>query len=167
MARHNRHCAFTILSNVLLDRMRYPRTASSLGKATFFSVVKCEDEICVSHAAKRAMRPRLALELPPDAQQRREKRDALWSRAKRSSSNAEGDRLGSGLVVFETLCQDSKGKDLRFGHGVIGRVAVRKNARQLWHFRKPPAVVFAFALDLKVHGNAHFTPLLSRCLTTE
>ena len=35
--------------------------------ANFFSVVKCEDEICVSSAAKRAMRPGLTLELPPDA----------------------------------------------------------------------------------------------------
>src|SRR5258708_6974083 len=87
--------------------------------------------------------------------------------AKRSRSNAEGDRLGSGLVVFETLSQDSKGKDLRFCHGVVRRVAVRKNAGQLRHFRKPPAVVLALALDFKVHGNAHFTPLLSRCLTTE
>src|SRR5215212_2052346 len=86
--------------------------------------------------------------------------------ARRSRSNAEGDRLGSGLAILETLCQDSKGKDLRFGHGVIRRVAVRENARQLWHFRKPPAVVFAFAFDLKVHGNVHFTPLFSRCLTT-
>src|SRR5438128_12649360 len=87
--------------------------------------------------------------------------------ATRSRSNAEGDRLGSGLVVLETLCQDSKGKDLRFGHGVIRRVAVRKNAGQLRYLRQPPAVVLAFALDLKVHGNAHFTPGISRCLTTE
>src|SRR6266849_1643488 len=87
--------------------------------------------------------------------------------ARRSRSNAEGDRLGSGLAVLETLCQDSKGKDLRCGHGVICRVAVRTNAGQLRYFRQPPAVIFAFALDLKVHGNAHFTPLFSRCLTTE
>src|SRR5438874_2739798 len=85
--------------------------------------------------------------------------------ARRSRSNAEGDRLGSGLVVLETLCQDSKGKDLRLGHGIVRRVAIRKHAWQLWHFRKPPAVIFALALDLKVHGSAHFTPLVSRCLT--
>ena len=80
--------------------------------------------------------------------------------ARKSRSNAEGDRLGSGLAILETLCQDTKGKDLRFGHGVIGRVTVRKNTGQLRYFRKPPAVVLAFALDLKVHGNAYFTPLL-------
>src|SRR5215210_1665187 len=85
--------------------------------------------------------------------------------AKRSRSNAEGDRLGSGLAILETLSQDSKGKDLRFGHGVIRRVAVRKNTGQLRHFRKPPAVILALALDLKVHGSAYFTPLFSRCLT--
>ena len=84
-----------------------------------------------------------------------------------SRSNAEGDRLGSSLVVLETLCQDSKGKDLRFGHGVICRVAIRKDARQLRHFRKPPAVILAFALDLKIHGKGYFTPLITRCLTTE
>ena len=82
-----------------------------------------------------------------------------------SRSNAEGDSLGPGLVIFETFSQHSKGEDLRFGHGVICRVAVRKNAGQLRYFRQPPAVIFAFALDLKVHGNAHFTPLFSRCLT--
>jgi hypothetical protein len=81
--------------------------------------------------------------------------------ARRSRSNAEGDRLGSGLAVLETLCQDTKGKDLRFGHGVICGIAVRKNTGQLRHFRKPPAVVLALALNLKVHGNAYFTPLLS------
>ena len=80
--------------------------------------------------------------------------------ARKSRSNAEGDRLGSGLAILETLCQDTKGKDLRFGHGVIGRVTVRKNTGQLRYFRKPPAVVLAFALDLKVHGNAYFAPLL-------
>src|SRR5437870_841659 len=87
--------------------------------------------------------------------------------ATRSRSNAEGDRLGSGLVVLETLSQDSKGKDLRFGHGVVRRGAVRKNAGQLRYLRKPPAVILAFALDLKVHGNGDFTPLFSRCLTIE
>src|SRR5436190_9605068 len=80
--------------------------------------------------------------------------------ARRSRSNAEGDRLGSGLVVLETLSQDTKGKDLRFSHGVIRRVAVRKNAGQLRYLRKPPAVVLALALDYKVHGNVYFTPLL-------
>src|SRR5258705_1396668 len=87
--------------------------------------------------------------------------------ARRSRRNAEGDRLGSSLAVLETFSQDSKGKDLRFGHGVIRRVAICKDAGQLRHFRKPPAVVLALALDLKVHGNAYFTPLLTRCLTTE
>ena len=84
-----------------------------------------------------------------------------------SRSNAEGDSLGPGLVIFETFNQHSKGEDLRFGHGVICRVAVRKNAGQLRHFRKPPAVVFALAFDLKVHGSAYFTPLLTKCLTPE
>jgi len=87
--------------------------------------------------------------------------------ARRSRSNAEGDRLGSGLAILETLSQDSKGKDLRFGHGVIRRGAVRKNTWQLRYFRKPPAVILALALDLKVHGNTYFTPVLSRCLTIE
>jgi hypothetical protein len=80
-------------------------------------------------------------------------------------SNAEGDRLGSGLAIFETLSQDSKGKDLRFGHGVVRRASVRKDAGQLRNFRQPPAVILALALDLKVHGNAHFTSLPTRCLT--
>ena len=70
-----------------------------------------------------------------------------------SRSNAEGDGLGSGLIVLETFSQDAKGEDLSFGHGVICRVAIRKNARQLRHFRKPPAVILAFALDLKIHGD--------------
>src|ERR1700761_19431 len=87
--------------------------------------------------------------------------------ARRSRSNAEGDRLGSGLVVLETLCQDTEGKDLRFGHGFILRVAIRKNARQLRHLRKPPPVVLSIALDLEIHGTAHFTPLRARCLTSE
>src|SRR6185436_249396 len=95
------------------------------------------------------------------------RRGAPSSKARRSRRNAEGDRLGSGLAILETLSQNSKGKDLRLGHGLIGRGAIRKNAGQLRYFRKPPAVVFALALDLKVHGNAHFTPLRTRCLTTE
>src|SRR6185437_9506424 len=53
------------------------------------------------------------------------------------------------------------------GHGVICRVAVRKNAGQLRHFRKPPAVILALALDHKIHGGTYFTPLLTRCLTAE
>jgi hypothetical protein len=76
-----------------------------------------------------------------------------------SRSNAEGDGLGSGLVIFETFSQHSKGEDLRFRRGVVCRVAIRKNAGQLRHFRKPPAVIFAFALDHKIHGCAYFTPL--------
>jgi hypothetical protein len=51
--------------------------------------------------------------------------------AKTSRRNTEGDRLGSGLAVLETFSQDSKGKDLRFRHGVVRRVAIRKNAGQL------------------------------------
>jgi hypothetical protein len=54
---------------------------------------------------------------------------------------------------------------LRLGHGVIGRGAIRKNAGQLRYFGKPPAVIFALALDLEVHGNVYFTPVFSRCLT--
>jgi hypothetical protein len=84
-----------------------------------------------------------------------------------SRRDAEGERLGSGLAIFETLSQNSKGKDLRLGHGVVGRGAKRKNAGQLRYFRKPPAVIFALALNLKVHGNDYFTPVFSRCLTTE
>ena len=84
-----------------------------------------------------------------------------------SRSNAEGDRLGSGLVIFETFSQDSESEDLCFGHGIVCRVAIGKNARQLRHFRKPPAVIFALALDHKIHGCGYFTPLRTRCLTFE
>ena len=79
-----------------------------------------------------------------------------------SRSNAAGDRLGSGLAIFETLSQYAEGENLCFGHGVIRRVAVRKDTRQLRYLRQPPAVIFALALDLEIHGDDDFTPLPAR-----
>ena len=84
------------------------------------------------------------------------------SMATGSRSYAEGDRLGSGLAIFETLSQYSEGEDLCFGHGFVRRVAIRKDAWQLRHFRKPPAVFFALAFDLKIHRDGDLTPLPAR-----
>ena len=71
-----------------------------------------------------------------------------------SRSNTEGDGLGSGLAILETFCQDAKGEDLSFGHGIVRGIAMRENAGKLRYFGKPPAVFFALAFDVEIHALA-------------
>jgi hypothetical protein len=55
--------------------------------------------------------------------------------------------------VFETFRYNTKGKDLCLCHSVIARCAVGQYTGQLRYFGEPAAIVFAFALNIKVHDN--------------